>query len=593
MDQERQGRRSVSASQQGPQLPNYMKQPAARAAAGRSAAESGRSAGNLVRSASHTTRAGNGGKRKRRQTRSQKLMRLAIAVFGGLIVVVAGILLLSGGSSNDQTMLDYMESNKKFVDGVTVAGVDVSGMEMEEAKPLVEQAVSAKLGAVSIILQHEDKSWTLTAADMGLSANTDGILVEAMAYGRGGLLGASAEERETLEATGKAFDVTFTPDTVAVSNRIAAIASEANVAPVEPYLVPSLSESNAQSFEPVEGKNGLAVNAEQTIAKVLEAVTNGEYQKVIEPVYDTVAPTMTLAFLQENTKRISSFTTRFPTSSSDEVVQNRVFNIKKAAARINCYVVQPDEEWSFNDWVGPRTKETGWKEANGISGGKEYTLQAGGGICQVSTTLYNALLSGNIPVTDRTAHSIPSTYVDKGLDATVDTSGIDLKFKNDTGAPVYIFVYITQDSSSSRYLNITVSLYGKPLPEGITYKPRSEVTETIPRTEITYVDDATIPVGYQLEKVKAHDGYKAKAYVDKYVNGKLEESIYLYEDKYRGNNAEVHIGTGNPLTVPVPEGATLIPGATPIENPDDTSDAGNTTGDTVDTNTPGDAAAVG
>ncbi|MEL7603097.1 MAG: hypothetical protein AAGU77_08060, partial [Bacillota bacterium] len=155
MDQERQGRRGVSASQQGPQLPNYMKQPAARAAAGRSAAESGRSAGNLVRSASHTTRAGNGGKRKRRQTRSQKLMRLAIAVFGGLIVVVAGILLLSGGSSNDQTMLDYMESNKKFVDGVTVAGVDVSGMEMEEAKPLVEQAVSAQLGAVSIILQHE------------------------------------------------------------------------------------------------------------------------------------------------------------------------------------------------------------------------------------------------------------------------------------------------------------------------------------------------------------------------------------------------------------------------------------------------------
>jgi vancomycin resistance protein YoaR len=262
---------------------------------------------------------------------------------------------------------------------------------------------------------------------------------------------------------------------------------------------------------------------------------------------------MTLAFLQENTKRISSFTTRFPTSSSDEVVQNRVFNIKKATARINCYVVQPDEEWSFNDWVGPRTKETGWKEANGISGGKEYTLQAGGGICQVSTTLYNALLSGNIPVTDRTAHSIPSTYVDKGLDATVDTSGIDLKFKNDTGAPIYIFVYITPDSSSSRYLNITVSLYGKPLPEGVTYKPRSEVTETIPRHEIVYVDDAAIPVGYQLEKVKAHDGYKAKAYVDKYVNGKLEESIYLYEDKYRGNNAEVHIGTGDPLTVPFPK----------------------------------------
>lgn len=568
MDQERQGRRSVPTSQQGPQLPNYMKQPASRASAARNAAQGSRDAGKPARTSSGAARSGNGGRRKRRQSRSQKLMRLAIGVFGVLIVIVAGILLLSGRGSNDQTMLDYMESNKKFVDGVTVAGVDVSGLQMEEAKPLVEQAVSTQLGTVSIILQHEDRSWTLTATDMGLRANTDDILLEAMAYGRGGLLGASAEERETLEGAGKAFDVTFTPDTTSVSNRIAAIAAEANVAPVEPYLVPSLSEDNVQSFEPVEGKKGLTVNAEQSIAKVIEAVANGEYQKVIEPVYDTVEPTMTLAFLQENTKRISSYTTRFPTSSSDEVVKNRVFNIKKAAARINCYVAQPDEEWSFNDWVGPRTKETGWKEANGISGGKEYTLQAGGGICQVSTTLYNALLSGNIPVTDRTAHSIPSSYVDKGLDATVDTSGIDLKFNNDTGAPIYIFVYITPDASSSRYLNITVSLYGKPLPEGVTYKPRSEITETTPRTEITYVDDTTIPVGYQLEKVKAHDGYKAKAYVDKYVNGKLEETIYLYEDKYRGNNAEVHVGTGDPLTVPVPEGATLVPGATPIESPD-------------------------
>lgn len=590
MDQERQNRRNVSASQQGPELPNYMKQPAARSAAVRSAA-GGRTTGRpgSSRQAPSTARPGSGGRRKHKQSRSQKLMRMAVVVFGVLIVMVAGILLLSGTGSNNQTMLDYIDSNKKFVDGITVAGVDVSGLEMEEAKPLVDQAVSAQLGAVSIILQHEDKSWTLTATDMGLSANTDDVLVEAMAYGHGGLLGASAEERETLDATGKSFDITFTPDTTAVSNRIAAIALEANVAPVEPCLVPSLSEENVQSFEPVEGKNGLTVNAEQTIAKVLEAVSGREYQKVIEPVYDTIAPTMTLAFLQENSKRISSFTTRFPTSSSDEVVKNRVFNIKKAAARINCYVVQPDEEWSFNDWVGPRTKETGWKEANGISGGKEYTLQAGGGICQVSTTLYNALLSGNIPVTDRTAHSIPSTYVDKGLDATVDTSGIDLKFKNDTGAPIYIFIYITPDPSSSRYLNITVSLYGKPLPEGITYKPRSEVTETIPKTEVAYVDDATIPVGYQLEKIKAHDGYIAKAYLDKYVNGKLEESVYMYEDKYRGNNAEVHVGTGDPLTVPVPEGATLVPGASPIENPDASAN-GDTDGVT---NATGDAAAAG
>ena len=246
-----------------------------------------------------------------------------------------------------------MESNKKFLDGVSVAGVDVGDMEMEQAKPLVEQAVSKQLASVSIVLKHDDKSWTLSSADMGLTANTEDILLQAMTYGRGGVLGSNSDERETLQKNGKDFNVTFTPDNTALYNRITAISAEANVAPMEPYMAPSLSEDNKQSFEPVEGKNGLTVNAEQTIAKVVQSLADGQYQAVIEPVYDTVAPTLSLDLLKENTKRIASYTTKFPISSSDEIVKNRVFNIGKAADRINLYVVQPDEEFSFNDWVGP------------------------------------------------------------------------------------------------------------------------------------------------------------------------------------------------------------------------------------------------
>ena len=593
MDQLRRGQRSMSRND-GPQLPNYMKQPMqssvrnsyAAMARGGSAprtpstrtAPAQQTGG--ARTGGSSGGSGGGNRKKRGPTRSQKLMRLALGVLGVMVAALAVVLLLNGGEKEDPTMIEYMNSDTKFFNGIAIEGVALGGMEMEAAKPLVEQAVQQKLNSVSITLQHADKSWTLTAADMNMSADTDAVLTKAMAFGREGTLSENAQAREELEG-GKTFPVTLTPDRTAIMNRLVTLASEANQAPVEPHLIPTLSEDNKQDFEPVEGQDGLALNTEQTADAIIAAITQKQFQTVIDPVFDTIPPTTTLAFLQQNTARISTFTTRFPQSSSDEIVKNRVFNIKKAAGIINGYTAQPGEEWSFNTWVGPRTVKGGWKEANGISGGKEYTLQAGGGICQVSTTLYNALLCGNIPITDRKAHSIPSTYVDKGLDATVDTSGIDLKFRNDTDAPMYIFAYITPDAKSSKYLNITVSIYGKPLPDGVTYKARSEIIETTPRTEIKYVDDPTIPIGYQLEKIKAHDGFKAKAYLEKYVDGKLVETKELYEDKYRGNDAEVHIGTGDPATVPVPGGAVPIAGGgaaapegtTPVEGGQDNAGA--------------------
>lgn len=593
MDRDKQGQRRTYQSAQGPQLPNYMKQPmAVDSAASHSAYMASRGAGgnvsrtsnSAVRTAPQANRTGasgsggHGGKRKRRPTRSQKFLRLALIVFGALLLVVAGILLLSG-ETEDPTMLDYMQNGTKFLDGITVEGIDVSGLSLEEAKPLIEQAVSRKLNSVSITLQYDGNSWAFTAADMNLSANTDDVLTQAMAYGREGTLSENTEARELLKTQGKAFSVTLSANRTALTNRLNTIAPEASKAPIEPHAVPSLNENNVQSFEFVEGQDGLTLNAESTANNFEAALREGRYQDTLEPVFDASSPTLTMDFIKENTKRISTFTTRFKQSSSDEIVQNRVFNIKKAAERINGYVVQPNEEWSFNGWVGMRTKADGWKEANGISGGKEYTLQAGGGICQVSTTLYNALLCGNIPVTDRKNHSIPSDYVPKGLDATVDSSGIDLKFLNDTGAPMYLFLYITNDPESDRYLNITVSIYGKPLTEGVTYKTRSEIVETTPRTETKYTDDPTIPKGYQLQRVAAHDGFVAKAYRDKYINGKLDHSEYLYQDKYRGNVAEISVGTGDPLTTAIPEGAVPVTGIAPVEGTDDETDPGTQTDD--------------
>ncbi|MDR1619465.1 MAG: VanW family protein [Clostridiales bacterium] len=501
---------------------------------------------------------GGGEKRKKKTPKSQQLMRIALILFGVLILVIGGILLIKAPDKDES--VDYTQTNAKFYNGVTIMGVNVGGKTIEEIMPQVQTAINTAMRNTSIIINSGDKSWSITAGDMNLSIDVDRTLNEAMAYGRDGTWSENSEAKLELGETGKDFKAVFAVDKSALVNRLNEISPEVAKPAVEPMGIPSLSEDNKPSFEFIEGENGFVLNTESTAEAIIALVAENKLQETLAPVCDELPPALTLDYIKANTQIIADFTTEYARSSSDELTINRCFNIEKAANIINCHTVAPGERWSFNDFVGLRTKEAGWKEANGISGGREYTRQYGGGICQVSTTLYGALLRGHVLIPDggRKKHSIPSSYVDKGLDATVDSSGIDLFFENDTGAPLYMFAYIKQSEKSSRKLTITVSLYGKPLEEGIAYMPRSEVEDPVPRTDPVYVDDATIPQGYQLIMIEMRPRYKAVVYLDKLVNGQVVESTYLYTDDYRGNEATIHIGTGDPAMVAPPEGAQMI-----------------------------------
>lgn len=581
----------------GPELPQYMRRSSQQAHVTYSSASTSathRSTGTTTRNTAgrtgtgtKTTGAGrNGGKpdtqvkRKRKITRSERLMRFALAIFGLLILVVGGIFILKGAGNGEGTTLGaYADAGEKYYDGVSIAGVSVGGMTIEEAKSKVEAAVQHELGTISITLQYDGGSLAFTHADMGLTTDVDELMLDAMRYARDGASAEVSAQKDELAAGGKNFAVTYAVDENLVISKLNSIKEVTDTAPIEPHAIPHLSDSHKQSFENVEGQNGLSLNTAETSALIIAAVNEGRHQDTITPAFDEIPPTMAFATIAENQRLISTFTTEYKYSSSNETTQNRCFNIQKTADIINCHVVQPGETFSFNGVVGPRNKENGWKQANGISGGKEYTLQYGGGICQVSTTLYGAVLRGNIPVPEggRKKHSIPSDYVPYGLDATVDTSGIDFQFTNDTDAPIYIFAYTTEVSSRNR--KITVSLYGQPLPEGVTYEPYSTVTDVKKNDTPTTVEDATIPLGYQQTIVVARDAYTAEVYLQKYVNGEKDgEPVLLYTNVYKGNPAEIHIGTGDRATTPVPEGAELMAGYSPIPSATDDAGAGDTGG---------------
>lgn len=483
-------------------------------------------------------------KRKRKKSGSGALKWIAMAAAALICVIIIVSIANSGGADAVADMDKLMQTGKRFKAGVKLIGVDVSGMTPEEATGLVKNAAEKKLKTVAVTISSGENSWTLDSDAMGMGYDIADALADGLNFGRG-------EDDNTVVITGGGvgeFDAKYTWDRGKIISALAAMSQSINTEATAAYAEPVTDWSQEERFIYHAGEEGITLNEEATADAIEKALGQGEFVCTVEATVNAVLPGGNIDDLKAATSFIASYTTKFSARRDDEVKQNRKFNIQKAADIINGNTIQPGEEWSFNTVVGPRTYELGWKGANGISGGKEYTIQAGGGICQVSTTLYNALLCANMEIVDRRAHTIPSDYVPVGLDATVDTRGIDFVWKNNTDMPSYIFAKVENVEGSSSRHTITVYVYGKPLPEGVTYKSRNEIIEEASRqAEAIYTNDPSIPTGYQLERVQGHKFYVAEAYQDKYVDGKLAESKLLYTDKYKGNPPEVSIGTGAPL----------------------------------------------
>lgn len=230
-----------------------------------------------------------------------------------------------------------------------------------------------------------------------------------------------------------------------------------------------------------------------------------------------------------------SFTTSF-----DGSAQGRRYNIWKAGDSINGMEVLPGETWSFNEAVGERTYENGWRGAPGILEGV-YSDIAGGGIDQAATTLYNAVLCAELEIVEQTAHTWPMGYVPGGLDATVSIDAPDFVFRNNLNVPVYILVEC--DGENER--EITVSILRPVFEDGYERVFSSELTETFGEEETVDIPDPTLPEGTQQQLIMAHKGKTFQIYkelVD--VQGNVVERAEFDEVTYQPKPAKVAVGTG-------------------------------------------------
>ena len=223
----------------------------------------------------------------------------------------------------------------------------------------------------------------------------------------------------------------------------------------------------------------------------------------------------------------SSFYTSF-SNSTDE----RKHNIKLCSSKINNTVLECGEEFSFNKKVGKRTEKNGYKTAKIIVDGK-FVDGVGGGVCQVSTTLYNAVILAGLTVNECHPHSLGVSYVTPSFDAMVSSSA-DLKFTNDTNGPLLIKISTTDDI-------IRVEIYGEK--DDYKYERLSELCEVIPEPEPEVIYDDNLLDGVTNYLSYGKTGTKSKGYILKYKNGKLVEKRLIRKDTYKPIKAVVLKGT--------------------------------------------------
>ncbi|NLB91681.1 MAG: hypothetical protein GX786_10750, partial [Clostridiales bacterium] len=290
-----------------------------------------------------------------------------------------------------------------------------------------------------------------------------------------------------------------------------------------------------------EGRNGQYIDSDPIQEAILESVERMESREIqLEQYIEYQAPEITVAQLQENRQLRGSYETkiRIRTKTHDLRTnsENRLHNISLSIDALNDYnvIIDPGKSFSFNDIVGRRTVEKGYKEAIEYVNGKE-EIGIGGGVCQTSTTIYLAAVRAGMKITERRSHSLETGYAEKGKDATVYMDGrpIDLKFKNTTDAPIYL-VGKVYNHSGENYCKFDV--YGAD-PKGISYDIQTNELIIIPPEDQVLPDKKGEYVMYTDEeyylKQEARDGVEVERFLIKYVNGEEVSREQLETDIYK------------------------------------------------------------
>ena len=403
--------------------------------------------------------------RKRHRKSGPDFTKLAI---GGVLLIAAITMIVFlvkgiGGkpeeieTETETTSVPETELQKE----VMVDGINITGMSREDAK---EAILKNYPWAMKVIWQED----TYEVADL-MAGKVDNLLTE--------IYSGEPKEKYSLDTSGLE---------EAAKEEAAKAAAKWDKAAKNGSI--SSYDKSADKFLFSGAEQGQALDQEKLAGDIVAALKKKDFDAELTASMNVVEPEFSEETAKEKYKTISSFTTKTTSNSK------RNTNVKLSAEAINGTILQPGEEFSFNETVGQRTEAKGYKGAAAYNNG-EVVEEIGGGVCQTSSTLYNAVLKAGLKTTKRQSHTYEPSYVTPGTDATVSWNGPDYRFVNNSSTAIGI---------RARYADqtVTVSIYGVPvLEEGVTYTLRSKKLKDIDPPAPTYEEDPTLELN--VEKVKS------------------------------------------------------------------------------------------
>ena len=415
---------------------------------------------------------------------------------------------------------------KVIHDHIYIGETDVSGMNEEEAK----QALLAKVeeyGEAKATIKVGEESTEATLQELGLSMdNVDKTVKQAISYGKQGSVWKRWNQIRKLKKENKVFDDDFTLDTEKMS---AVIAEKAQ--PLEVRAQNATIRHTGNGFEITDEVEGTIIDTNTSIEKLTEYLnTEWDYKDLEFEVIQTVEePEIRREDLESIQDELGSFYTAVGSGT-------RVTNIARATELINGTVLMPGETYSVEQATVPYTEENGYVSGSAYENG-QVVQNIGGGLCQVSTTLYNAVLYAELEIVTRSAHSMIVTYVEPSRDAAIAEGLKDLQFKNSYDTPILIEGYL--DGSNNLWFHI----YGKETrPSNRSVEYESETLEVIDYTT-KYVADSGLALGEMNSEGSKINGRVAKLWKVVYEDGKEVSRKVMNNSRYNASELKITVGT--------------------------------------------------
>lgn len=419
--------------------------------------------------------------------------------------------------------------------GIYIGGVNISEMTYEEAKQEVNSYVASLRTKEITLVSVENNQSVVTAGDLGIKWANEDVLVDAITLGKSGNLVSRYKSLKDLERENKVYPLELEFDRDAIESIAKAQGEQYNIEAVDATLT---RENGA--FQIVSGQTGYVVNVDASVNQIVSTLASwsGEAVTIQLPV-DVDEPKGKTEELQQIKDVLGTYTTSFSSSGTE-----RSGNVRNGTKLINGTLLYPGESFSAYETVNPFTEENGYYLAGSYLNGM-VVESLGGGICQVTSTLYNAVIRAELQVDERYNHSMIVGYVKLSSDAAISGTYKDFKFTNNSEYPIYIEGYTTDDKK------ITFNVYGvETRPSNRTVEFESvEISKTEPEGE-KIIADAGQPVGY-ISVQSAHIGYVGELWKVIKVDGVETERTRLNKSTYAVSprTATVGIAASDPIIV--------------------------------------------